>query len=99
LIRGARTLHARGVSHEGTRWFLWFDPPEHNILCSRENESCCIAVCCFGLGLNLPKKSKKRLSNRVGVKSTCLVLASTQTFYSSRSDSYNETQDPTGGLG
>jgi hypothetical protein len=26
-------------------------------------------------------------------------LASTQTFYSSRSDSYNETQDPTGGLG
>jgi hypothetical protein len=36
---------------------------------------------------------------RVGVKSTCLVLASTQTFYSSISDSYNETQDLTGGPG
>jgi hypothetical protein len=34
-----------------------------------------------------------------GLPRSCLVLASTWTFYSSRSDSYNETQAPTGGPG
>jgi hypothetical protein len=39
------------------------------------------------------------MPNRVGVEGTCLVLTSTLAFYSSRSGSYNETQDPTGGPG
>jgi hypothetical protein len=39
------------------------------------------------------------MSNRVGVEQTYLVLASTRTFYSSKSGSYNETQGSTGGPG
>jgi hypothetical protein len=38
-------------------------------------------------------------NSKVEVERTCLLLVSTRTFYSSRSDSYNETQGTTGGTG
>jgi hypothetical protein len=31
---------------------MWFEPPEHNTLCPRENESC-IAVCFSNVGFAL----------------------------------------------
>jgi hypothetical protein len=47
-------------------------------------ESCCIAVRCSSLGLNLPKR-------------VCLFLLSVRPFFSPRSDSYTVTHGPTGG--
>jgi hypothetical protein len=57
LIGETKTLHTRDVSYEGTRWtrgFIWFRSLERNTLRLRENESCCIIVCCSSLGLKLP---------------------------------------------
>jgi hypothetical protein len=45
LIGGTKALDAQGVSYEGTWWFMWFGPPEHNTLRAWKNESCCIVVC------------------------------------------------------
>jgi hypothetical protein len=59
LIGGTKALDAQGVSYEETRWtrgFMWLEPPEHNTLRPWENESYCIDVCCFSLGLNLPSR-------------------------------------------
>jgi hypothetical protein len=57
LIGGTKALNAQCISYEGTQWtrgFTWFGPPERNTLRPRENESCCITVCCSSPGLNLP---------------------------------------------
>jgi hypothetical protein len=66
---------------------MWFGPPEHNTLRPREN------------GVVLLKPDLARMSLSLSFfRPPPLEVASIQAFYSSRLDSYNESQDPTGGL-
>jgi hypothetical protein len=68
---------------------MWFEPPERNTLCPREN----------GVVLLKPGLTRVSLSLSSGRKSVFdpCEEASTQAFYSSRPGSYNETQGPRGG--
>jgi hypothetical protein len=69
---------------------MWFEPPEHNTLRPRENE------------VVLLKPGLARVSLSLSLSTDLSIdpceLASTRAFYSSRSDSYNESQGPTYGL-
>jgi hypothetical protein len=76
------------VSYRWTRWtrrFIWFGLPDRNIIRPRKN------------GVVLLKPDIVRVS--LSIFSDPLKVASTQAFYSSSLDSYNESQGPTGGLG
>jgi hypothetical protein len=64
---------------------MWFGLPESNTLRPQENK-----VVLLKPDLTLVSLSLSYFSP--------LEVASTQAFYSSRSDNYNESQGPTGGL-
>jgi hypothetical protein len=55
-------------------------------------EECVVLLC-------VRYSSQELNIRRVEVKRTCLVLASSRAFYSSRPSNYNETQGTTGGPG
>jgi hypothetical protein len=64
---------------------MWFRPSERNTLRSREN------------GVVLPQPNLARVS--LSLFSNPREVTSSRAFYSSSSGSYNEYQNPTGGLG
>jgi hypothetical protein len=76
------------VSYRWIRWawrFTWFRPPERNILWPRENRVVLLKSGLVRVSLSLYFFWPPEMT-------------STRAFYSSRSDSYNESQGPIGGL-
>jgi hypothetical protein len=61
LIGGIKAFHARGVSHEGTRWFTWFGPPERNTYVHGRMKVVVLLCVLFNSRVELALKSLREL--------------------------------------